>query len=101
MQIRYQAVLYPEGTVAIHETTVDKEGNILSASYDAVRLEATTAGELEQLLRIAYKTLTTSKLISTEELEALVYEGESLNIYDDMDDSDDISNVISLSEFMR
>lgn len=88
--LKYQPVLYPEGTVAIHEVITDREGNITSASYEGVRLEAPSLGELETLLRQVYRQLQTVKPISTEELEGMIYGVESSS-FDDEDD-----NVIDL-----
>ena len=97
MRLKYQTVVYPDQTVAIHETTIDNDGNVTSASYDAVRLEAPSAGELEQLLRQVYRCLTKSKAITTEELEAILYKSDTS---DDDVDVDDISNVVSLVDYL-
>lgn len=90
---KYQPVIYPDGTVSIHETIHDNEGNITSASYEPVRLEATSIGALEMLLRQVYRQLLRTKPITEDELEAMIYGSESI---EDIPEDEDDDNVIDL-----
>lgn len=94
--LKYQPVIYPDGNVAIHETIVDGDGNVLSVSYEAVKLEALSVGELEDLLRQVYRNMQKTKPITEDELDSMVYKVE-------MDDNLDIEqddNVIDLVDYL-
>lgn len=94
--LRYQPVINPDGSAAIHETLIDREGNVKSATYEPVRLESTSLGELEYMLRLIYRQLMKIKPITAEELESLVYGSESIEL--DVELAED--NVIDLIDYL-
>jgi hypothetical protein len=91
--LRYQPVMHPDGTVAVHETLIDSEGIIRQASYEPVRLEALSVGDLESLIRNAYRDVRKVKIITDDDLDAMIYGLDSQTIEDEDD------NVIDLVEY--
>lgn len=94
LNLRYQPVLHSDGTVLIHETIIDDEGNIQSASYEAVRLDAASMGDMQDMLRQIHKDIQTVKTITEDELDAALYGMEATSSDDLQDD-----NIIDLVEF--
>lgn len=94
-KLRYQPVLLTDGTVAIHETIIDSKNTILSASYQPVKLEAVTFGELQELIRQVYRHMTTIKPITEEELEDIIFGSNP-----DIEDFDSDDKVIDLVTYM-
>jgi hypothetical protein len=84
--LKYQPVVKDDGMVAIHETIIDDEGNVRAATYEPVRLEANSIGELEALLRLVYRHMRKYKPITEDELEALVYSDVDCPINDEEGD---------------
>lgn len=89
--LHYQPVIYHDGTVAIHETIVEANGTIKSATHEPVILQAATFGELDALLRQVYRHIQKCKPINEEELEVLIY-GASPE--DDLDPDDNVINLV-------
>jgi hypothetical protein len=95
-KLQYQPVINSDGTVAIHESILDNTGTIISASYSPVKLEAISFGELQEMLRLVYRHLSATKPITEEDLEALIYGTESVELDEDFESD----NVIDLVDYL-
>lgn len=93
--LRYQPVIYSDGTVNILETIIDDEGQIKTASYEPVRLEGNSIGEIQEIMREVYKDLRKTPPITEHELDAIMYGVASVA---DIEDEED--NVINLITYM-
>lgn len=97
LTLKYQPVIQLDGTVAIHETLVDDSGVIQSATYEPIRLEAVSLGDMSVLIRSVAKALNSIKPISVDELEALMYSVDKDEFL--MEEEDDNDNVIDLVSY--
>ncbi len=93
MQIHYQPVVSSDGLFSIHEIIKDKD-ELISVSYEPVRLQASCAGELDHVLRQVYRHMQRTKPITEDELDSLLYKVETTP---DIEDEDD--NVIDLVDY--
>lgn len=95
-KLHYQPVINLDGTVAIHETILDKDKKILSASYQPVQLSALSFGELQEMIRLVYRHMSMTRPISDEELESLIYGTDE----PELDEDFDVDNVIDLVDYL-
>lgn len=95
--LRYQPVLKADSSIGIHEVVLDDEGTVVNVSYDSVRLEADSMGQLEQMMRHVYRDIRNQKPITEDELDMLLHQVESQPEYED--DYEDNERVIDCTEF--
>ncbi len=94
MQIHYQPVVSSDGLFSIHEIIKDKD-ELISVSYEPVRLQASNAGELDQMLRQIYRQMQRTKPISEDELDSLLYKVETTPDIEETEDT-----VIDLVDYL-
>lgn len=99
MSLKYQAVIYSDGTVCVHETILDATGNIKSASQEPVKLEAPSLGELDMLMRQIYSHMRKIKPITEDELDAAIYGAESVEEF--LKESHEDDTVINLVDYFK
>ena len=93
MQTYYQPVLSSDGLYAIHEIIKDGD-ELLSVSFEPVRLQAPSLGELDHMLRQIHRQMHQVEPITDDELDGLLYSTDAV-----LDTEDKDSNVIDLVEY--
>lgn len=94
----YRPVLSSDGIFSIHEIIKDKDGTLVSVSYEPVKLQATSAGELDHILRQVYRSLQRTKPITEDELDAMMYHTITSDS-EELDETDD--RVINLVDYFN
>ena len=94
MQIHYQPVLSNDGLYAIHELIKDGD-ELMSVSFEPVRLQAPSLGELDRMLRQIHRQMQQVKPITDDELDGMLYSTEAT-----LDTEDTSDNVIDLVDFL-
>lgn len=97
--LRYQPVLTSNGTVAIHELVVDREGTVTGFSYSPITIECDTVGDIAAMLKHIYRDLRLYQPIPEEELESM-FRYVPQDSDEDEEDYEHNDNVIDLVEFL-
>lgn len=94
MKVQYQPVIGSDGLCGIHEILTDKDGTLFSVSFEPVRLQTTSFGELDLMLRQIYHQLQTTKPITEDMLDELLFTVEDVEISNE-------DKVVDIVDFMN